>query len=123
MAGSGDIPPAALQDAGNGVVGREVLSSGKDSEMTDLEKIEAFEHWLDAVEMIQGEKHPHRDIAALARIGAAVQPIVNEIKDIMETYHEQEDRGYIDSPGGLEHMGDVWRLLNKWDKAIPQVKP
>lgn len=37
----------------------------------------------------------------------------------MATYREQEAKnGYVDTPGGLEHMGDVWKLLSKWDAAM-----
>ena len=42
--------------------------------------------------------------------------IIKELLDIMFVYHQQEDRGNIDTPGGLEHMGDVWRLLLKWEE-------
>lgn len=41
-----------------------------------------------------------------------------EIQEIMVDYREQDARGYVDTPGGLEHMGDVWRLLRKWDKML-----
>jgi hypothetical protein len=45
--------------------------------------------------------------------------ICGEILHIMATYHEQEARtGGVDSPGGLEHMGDVWRLFSKWEKML-----
>jgi hypothetical protein len=45
--------------------------------------------------------------------------VCNEILDIMEVYDEQEaKRGYIDTPGGLEHMGDVWAKLRKWSKLL-----
>jgi hypothetical protein len=44
--------------------------------------------------------------------------VADEILAIMATYHEQEERGDIDTPGGLEHMGDVWRLLQKWEKTL-----
>lgn len=38
-----------------------------------------------------------------------------EIMAIMTVYDEQEKaRGYVDTPGGLEHMGDVWRLFESW---------
>lgn len=38
-----------------------------------------------------------------------------EILSIMRTYDEQmEKSGYVDTPGGLEHMGDVWRLFENW---------
>jgi hypothetical protein len=42
-----------------------------------------------------------------------------EIVAIMKEYDRQmEDRGYVDTPGGLEHMGDVWSLLEGWRKLI-----
>lgn len=38
-----------------------------------------------------------------------------EIIQIMETYDAQVARsGYPDTPGGLEHMRDVWSLLDGW---------
>ena len=39
-----------------------------------------------------------------------------EILDIMRTYHEQDAQGFVDTPGGLEHMGDVWRLFMRWEE-------
>ena len=44
--------------------------------------------------------------------------VCDEILDIMKDYHEQEDAGNIGTPGGLEHMGDVWRLLRTWEKML-----
>ena len=46
--------------------------------------------------------------------------VCKEIQEIMVTYREQEAAGRIDTPGGLEHMGDVWRLLRKWDKLLSE---
>jgi hypothetical protein len=48
--------------------------------------------------------------------------VCSEILAIMETYHEQDRsiRG-VDTPGGLEHMGDVWGLLSKWEKMLKEV--
>lgn len=44
-----------------------------------------------------------------------------EILSIMQTYHEQEEstRG-VDTPGGLEHMGDVWGLFAKWERMLTE---
>lgn len=43
------------------------------------------------------------------------EEIGEEIIEIMKTHDEQMDaHGYVDTPGGLEHMGDVWSLLSKW---------
>lgn len=41
-----------------------------------------------------------------------------QILDIMREYHDQDARGYVDTPGGLEHMGDVWRLFKQWEREI-----
>jgi hypothetical protein len=47
---------------------------------------------------------------------AAMQQVCREILQIMDTYHEQERSTCgVDTPGGLEHMGDVWRLLSRWE--------
>lgn len=48
--------------------------------------------------------------------------VCEEIQSIMETYREQmaSPRG-VDTPGGLEHMGDVWKLLWRWDKMLKNV--
>jgi len=49
----------------------------------------------------------------------AMVAICEEILDIMETYDRQmERRGWVDTPGGLEHMGDVWSMLNGWRDAL-----
>ena len=49
----------------------------------------------------------------------AMETVCWEIRDIMKTYREQEAKnGYVDTPGGLEHMGDVWRLLARWDDEL-----
>jgi hypothetical protein len=45
----------------------------------------------------------------------AVKAVCDEIIEIMATHDEQMNKnGYVDTPGGLEHMGDVWRLLSRW---------
>ena len=46
------------------------------------------------------------------------QEVCDEILDIMKTYHEQKAGGGIDTPGGLEHMGDVWRLFREWETKL-----
>jgi hypothetical protein len=48
----------------------------------------------------------------------AMKEVCDEIADIMKTYREQEASGSVDSPGGLEQMGDVWRLFRSWDKKL-----
>jgi hypothetical protein len=49
-----------------------------------------------------------------------MKEVCDDITDIMKTYREQEAAGGVDTPGGLEHMGDVWSLLAKWDKKLTQ---
>lgn len=45
--------------------------------------------------------------------------VCDEILAIMNTYHEQEKvRGYVGTPGGLEHMGDVWSLFLRWEDML-----
>lgn len=44
--------------------------------------------------------------------------VCEEILDIMKTYHEQMEEGDLGTPGGLEHMGDVWKLLLRWEKKL-----
>lgn len=45
--------------------------------------------------------------------------ICAEIVSIMAAYDEQnQSRFGVDTPGGLEHMGDVWRLLDSWRRQL-----
>jgi hypothetical protein len=47
--------------------------------------------------------------------------IGREIQDIMTVYRQHEKTAFgVDSPGGLEHMGDVWRLLGRWDELLTE---
>lgn len=49
----------------------------------------------------------------------AMEKVCNKILDIMETYHEQEKEPMgVRTPGGLEHMGDVWMLFRKWEEEL-----
>lgn len=48
--------------------------------------------------------------------------ICNEILAIMKTYHEQEARpSGVGTPGGLEHIGDVWKLFSKWEALLKEM--
>lgn len=47
-----------------------------------------------------------------------MEKVRDELLAIMRIYHEQEQSGDIDSPGGLEHMGDVWRLFLRWERSL-----
>lgn len=55
-----------------------------------------------------------------ARVSGGIEEtIATEIVEIMQEYDRQEAaNGYVDTPGGLEHMGDVWRLLGGWRRQI-----
>lgn len=47
--------------------------------------------------------------------------IAKEIIEIANDADEQEEeRGYYDTPGGIEHKGDAIRLIRKWAKKLQQ---
>jgi hypothetical protein len=49
----------------------------------------------------------------------AENKVCTEITEIMEEYDRQDkEHGYVDTPGGLENMGDVWRLLRSWQRVL-----
>jgi hypothetical protein len=70
-------------------------------------------HWKDA----------EKRVAALQKENARLKGVCDEIQEIVLIYGEQAAEGCVDSPGGLEHMGDVWNLLCKWDAAISKEPP
>lgn len=48
-----------------------------------------------------------------------MKTVCAEIVEIAREYERQyEKRGYVDSPGGLEHMGDVWTQIQVWAGMI-----
>jgi predicted nuclease with TOPRIM domain len=50
---------------------------------------------------------------------AQVEPVCTDILRIMKVYHEQAaSPNGVDTPDGLEHMGDVWNLFHKWEHAL-----
>jgi hypothetical protein len=50
---------------------------------------------------------------------ASMEYVCNEILDILECQAEQYAAGYYDgTPGGLEHMHDVWKLFWDWEKKL-----
>jgi hypothetical protein len=60
---------------------------------------------------------------AIAQAVDAASHVCTEIQDIMQTYREQEVSEYgLGTPGGLEHMGDVWSLLRRWDDEIRKAR-
>jgi len=53
------------------------------------------------------------------RVSDIEATICCEILSIMRTYHEQASTPFgIDTPGGLEHMGDVWKLFHRWENML-----
>lgn len=53
------------------------------------------------------------------KLPALREAICNEIIDIMRVYDKQTAKnGYPDTPGGLEHMGDVWAMLGRWRDTL-----
>ena len=68
-------------------------------------------------ETTEGQRdETYKNIArALVGIHEAANDVAGEIVEIMETYDcQMATDGYVSTPGGLEHMGDVWCLLEKW---------
>ena len=53
-----------------------------------------------------------------AREVERLQWIADEIREIVHDYRD----GECSTPGGLEHMGDVWRLLIKWNAMLAAAK-
>ena len=49
---------------------------------------------------------------------SAADNVGADILSIMEEYDRQSAAGFVDTPGGLEHMGDVWRLLTDWASML-----
>ncbi len=59
---------------------------------------------------------PEPGASVVERARAAV---CDEILAIMAIYDEQEKSAHgVDTPGGLEHMGDVWRQLDSWRDTL-----
>jgi hypothetical protein len=52
----------------------------------------------------------------------ACDDVCKEILYIEEEYRRQEETGYIDTPGGLEHMGDVWKQIHEWANSLNAAK-
>ncbi len=68
--------------------------------------------WL-RIEELRSERDP------LTTRLAQVEPVCTEILRIMKVYHEQAaSPNGVDTPDGLEHMGDVWNLFHKWEHAL-----
>ena len=48
----------------------------------------------------------------------ARKKVCDEVLKISATYDEQYEAGDVGTPGGLEHMGDVWRLFAGWARIL-----
>ena len=51
--------------------------------------------------------------------------VCSEILAIMAEWHRQMDaKGYVGTPGGFEHLGDVWRTFLNWEERlkVPELK-
>lgn len=46
--------------------------------------------------------------------------ICNEILEIMAEHDRQEARGHVDTPGGIEHKGDVFKMFARWRTSLTQ---
>lgn len=73
--------------------------------------------WMDWIDRRIVEVRTAAPADALAQ-REAERRVCSEIQAITATYREQAASGNVDTPGGLEHMGDVWSLLRKWDAAL-----
>jgi poly-beta-hydroxyalkanoate depolymerase len=51
-------------------------------------------------------------------IEEAMPEVCEEILEIMKEYHCQEECGHIDTPGGFEHLGDVWKTMLRWENML-----
>lgn len=82
---------------------------------------EEFDAWLN-LKKLEHEFSPYKGKpiykalmkAAVARL--AEREVCAEILAIMDTYHEQYPN--IDTPGGFEHMGDVWGKFVEWETKL-----
>lgn len=47
--------------------------------------------------------------------------VCSEILEIVAEYDRQSQSKYgVDTPGGLEHMGDVWNLFRRWSEELQE---
>jgi len=77
----------------------------------DWNAVETKDVWLKKADIVL-RLMPDDSFLASAR---AEHSVCAEILAIMEIYDQQEASPHgVDTPGGLEHMGDVWRLFQEW---------
>lgn len=98
----------------------EMLEAGDNEQKLDYDLGKV---WRAMIAAAPGDAPPTVEMVQGDRIDAITirRQVCSEILDIMKTYHEQDARGYVDTPGGLEHMGDVWRLFQKWKDALTAI--
>ena len=54
----------------------------------------------------------------------SINKVTKEIREICEEYDRQiEENGYVDTPGGIEHKGDAFKLIKRWNAALQHHKP
>ena len=99
------------------------MANGENQTTPEKDSLTLLREWRD-----YWTAHNETGLAAMASRAAdrlsVLEDVCSEIVDIMRTYDEQEaENGYVDTPGGLEHMGDVWRKLNKWRDRINGKSP
>lgn len=64
------------------------------------------------------------DMQGLRHENIQQEKVCKEIIEIMSVYHDQMNTPWgVGTPGGLEHMGDVWALLSKWEHLLKEPKP
>lgn len=52
------------------------------------------------------------------------EAIAKELQEIMTVYHEQcASKSGLGTPGGLEHMGDVWSKFLEWEELLRVTTP
>jgi hypothetical protein len=76
--------------------------------------------WGDAPDFRRNRYRSLARAALQSAIPEAVEgcPICDEIVEINDERIQQEQKGFIDTPGGFEHMGDVWNQISKWADLI-----
>jgi hypothetical protein len=82
------------------------------------EKAEWEEVWKALESGFQGMLKPGQTSPKQPANEAAKDAVCAEVRDIMAEYRRQAEAGFVDTPGGLENMGDVWKLLGRWDELL-----
>jgi hypothetical protein len=106
--------------------------------MTDKQIIEAMSKAYFAIFLDDDRSYVgrHNDAMSAAFVVCAVairerdaqsnkvyKGVCEDIFCIMEEYDRQDSNGFVDTPGGFEHMGDVWKQMHEWAIAIRAQEP